>query len=603
MNIKKRSWVVFTLFALLGLWLWYSFGYAQFRFINLSVDKKTALSKAQAYLASRGINPQGYSHAIIYSPDTWADRYLQKTLGLELEKEFITQHDFELFLWEVRFFKELQKEEFIVAVSSKTAQVMAFYHLIEDVEPRQVLEKEIARRKAEDFLARTYDFDLKDYDFHEEKIKRFDKRIDFSFSWEKRGVYIPWQKEEGGAKLLVGATVSGEEVREFYRSRLDIPEKFKRHIQNQLVFGEYLTSFSTLSFFILITWAIQLAVKKRGYAVLRICKKPYLYLFGLLLAIQLLEAVNNTHHLLFMYPTSTRLYSFLGIYFFKLLISAIFLSVAFILPGLSGEALRTEMFPDKTYSGLFHYFRSTLYSRTMAGQIIFGYLLFFVFLGLQAALFHIGHKYMGVWKEWFTFSQLSSAYVPFLGAMAVGITASLSEETLFRLFGISWAKRYLRNTVLAVLVPAIIWGFGHTAYAVFPVWFRAIEVSILGLLYGYIFLAYGLIPLLVAHYLFDVFWGAAGYVLGQSSAYLFISSITVLLLPFIFAVAAFFMNRADAEREITLALDSVQVYNLEILKAFIAAKRTQGVHAEVIERELIAHHWDSTLVALAMKAA
>ena len=242
MKISTKGWILFTLIAILCLGLWYKFEYPYFAFVDLSVDRNEALSRAEAYLQSRGVNTGKYLKAIVFIADAWPDRYLQKTIGIKSEEEFIRQHNYELFFWKARFFRELQKEELSVVVSSKSGDIISFVHSIEDTESRESIGEESARRKAEEFLQRSCGLNLRDYDFHEELVKRYDRRVDYSFSWEKKGVYIPWGKEPGGAKLLIGATVSGNEIRAFHKNVLDIPENFQRFIENQLTFGQYLSS-------------------------------------------------------------------------------------------------------------------------------------------------------------------------------------------------------------------------------------------------------------------------------------------------------------------------------------------------------------------------
>ena len=95
-----------------------------------------------------------------------------------------------------------------------------------DIEPRVDLGKDIAKQKAEMFLQRTFGADLDRYDFHEEKIKRYENRIEYVFSWEKKNVYVPWKEGQGGGKLLTEVTVAGDEIREFYKNKFDLPDKF-----------------------------------------------------------------------------------------------------------------------------------------------------------------------------------------------------------------------------------------------------------------------------------------------------------------------------------------------------------------------------------------
>jgi membrane protease YdiL (CAAX protease family) len=292
--------------------------------------------------------------------------------------------------------------------------------------------------------------------------------------------------------------------------------------------------------------------------------------------------------------------------YYWLSIMRIFLSIGFggvlfVFPGMAGELLRAEELRDAKYSSLLYYVKSTFFSRNVSWSIFFGYLLFFILLGFQAVLFYFGQEYLGVWKELTSLSQFSSSYLPFFGAFVIGVNASLDEEVIFRLFGISLSKRFLKSTTLAVILSSLVWGFGHTSYAIFPVWFRGIEVSFLGLVFGFAFIKFGFITVVVAHYLFDVFWGTATYLFGHSSAYLFFGSVAILSIPLVFAAVAFFANKEDKEKEIRISLDRIQKYNLGVLVVFVSAQKNNGFDAETIKKGLLSHNWDIELVDLAIE--
>lgn len=601
MKISPKEWILFILTALFCFGLWMQFGYPQFAFVNLSIDKKEAIAKAEAYFNQRGIDTKEYSKAVVFDVDDWADRYLQKTKGFKEEEDFIRRHNYELFSWGVRFFKQFQKEEFSVRVSPVSGRVLEYNHFIEDVAVAPAIEKDSARKQAEDFFKNTSGINMDEYDFHEESARRYDKRTDYSFSWEKKGVYIPWKKDEGGAKLLIGATISGNGLMHFYRNRLDIPEKFSRDIEKQMAFGEYLFALHFIVFTFLIVSAIFIVARRKNNIINSYCKRWFFALGIFLVAVNTVSILNDIQSVIISYPTSISMGSFLGIYIIKMLINLALFSAAFILPGIAGESLRREVLPQNPRSSFTHYLLSTFYSRPAAGMVLLGYLIFIIMLGMQAAMFYLGQRYLGVWKEWLRLAQFSSSYVPFFGAFVVGISAGLSEEVIFRLFGISWGRKYLRSTFLAVLFASLIWGFGHSGYAIFPVWFRGVEVSLMGILYGFIFIRYGLIPLLVAHYLFDVFWGVAAYILGRSPLYLFGGSLFILLVPLIFAAAAYLLNKEEKERPIEVVLNDTQRYNLSVLTAFVSTRKSQGLSAASVSAELIRHNWDPELVALAIK--
>jgi hypothetical protein len=224
---------------------------------------------------------------------------------------------------------------------------------------------------------------------------------------------------------------------------------------------------------------------------------------------------------------------------------------------------------------------------------------------MQSAIFELGKKYLGVWVEYTWLADFSESYFPFFTVFVVGANAAFSEELTFRLFSINLGKKFLKNTFLAVLIPALIWGFGHSTYPVFPMWFRGLEVTCLGLFLSFIYLRYGIIPVIVAHYLFDVFWGSSAYLLGHSTGYLFTSSIFILSLPLIFGIIAYILNKPEDERDMTWKLTRHQLYNLEILKHYITDKQILSNKSQEelgqLKKEIMSHGWDIAVVEKVLK--
>lgn len=602
--LRRREWLIFILLASISCCLWVRFSYSHFSILSITVNKENALNKAAEFLnIKQGKSLSNYLKAVVLKGDYWADVYLQRVLGFKQEEAFIRKERYEFFYWAVRFFKENEKEEYRVFISPSTGEIIGYIHLIEDTEERETLKQESAREKAKEFLQNTYRVNFDDYILHEERQIKFDKRLDYEFSWEKKDVYIPWKRgaDSGGAKLLIKATISGSEVREFYKTRLDVPEKFSRFVENNLYFGQWLSS---ISFLILFFWIIvSVVIMFRRREDLRIGQSLRFYIFlGLSLIIfGCLEQFNNLNNILFDYPTSSLLITFLGLYSVGVITSLIFMNLSFCLPGVCAEYLSFEVFPDKKESSFFHYIKTTIFSRNVTRLIILGYLLCIILLGIQSVFIYFGNKYLGLWVEQIRLVKDSESLIPFYSAFFISLQAGLSEEVIFRLFGISWAKRYLKNTALAVLFTSLVWGFGHSDYPIFPVWFRGVEVTTLGIIYGVVYLRYGLIPLLIAHYLFDAYWGCAAYIFGGSTLYLFAGSIFVVSIPLFFAIASYLLNREEKERPLEESLSLSQLYNSNVLAAYIGEKLKQGIGLKQLEDEIIRHGWDITLVRLTIK--
>jgi hypothetical protein len=274
-------------------------------------------------------------------------------------------------------------------------------------------------------------------------------------------------------------------------------------------------------------------------------------------------------------------------------------TIGIMMPSLAGESLHYEVFPEKKEGGFLHYLRSTFLSRHVAEAVAFGYFVAFIMIGIQSLAFEIGQRYLGVWIQYSWLTQLSSSYLPFLTAFVLGFSASSVEEISFRIFSISLGKKFLKSTVAAVVVASLMWGYGHSTYLVFPMWFRGLEVTCLGLFLSFIYLRYGIIPVIVAHYLFDVFWSCSGYLFGKAVPFDLYTSILVLLLPAGWAVAAYLINRPNVERPLRWNLTKHQIYNMDVLKSFLKDKKIETPEQQrQLQREITSHGWDQAVVEI-----
>lgn len=131
-----------------------------------------------------------------------------------------------------------------------------------------------------------------------------------------------------------------------------------------------------------------------------------------------------------------------------------------------------------------------------------GYLLAMLMLGLQSLMFYIAEQRFDMWSVTDPSGSMYNLLVPQLFPL-MAWTAAISEEAIYRFFGIALFRKLLRSTFLAVLVPSIIWAWSHTQYPIYPVYTRMIEVTLLGIVFGYAFLKYGFATALFAHAAMD----------------------------------------------------------------------------------------------------
>lgn len=130
------------------------------------------------------------------------------------------------------------------------------------------------------------------------------------------------------------------------------------------------------------------------------------------------------------------------------------------------------------------------------------YLFAVIMLGLQPLIFRGLEFVIGTWS---TSDVLMSPYnVSVLWLMPVlAWAAAISEEAVFRLFGIGLFRKWFRHTFAAALLPTFFWALGHVNYPFYPSTTRLIELMIIGLMFSFIFVRYGFITAMFTHAIFN----------------------------------------------------------------------------------------------------
>lgn len=621
MKTNRQIWILFAGLSTLSfiLWLWLS--YPQLEFANFSVDRAKAAEIAREYLRARQEDPARFRTAVVFSSDGEADRYLQHSVGFAELIQFVQKYDFDLFFWVVRFYRENEKEGYKAFVSSATGEIIGFQHVIDDSAAREPLGREEARQKAVEFLRKRFQFNPVLYAVKGDLETVYDNRSDFSFSWQRKDAQIPWSEQKdssrrprgslreepdgGTGKLLIGAKVSGHEILTFYKNTFSIPDQFSRYLARIQDTGKILSQATYVLGLALFTSAVFFMIVRRNHLATHTTKRFYIGLMAFSFVLSLLAVFNQWQSILFDYDTTGDFRVYLGQLTMQTLTTALLVSVAVIMPGLAGEALHYQTFKEKPEGSFLYYLHSTFLSGEAAKAIFLGYGVWMVMLGIQSVVIALGQRYAGVWVEHTWMNSLSTAYWPFFVAFTLGFKASITEELMFRMFAISFGKKILGNTMAAVVISSLLWGFSHSNYPVFPMWFRGVEVTCLGLFLSWAYLRFGIIPVIVGHYLFDVFWNCAEYIFGVTNPFYFVSSLLILLLPGMWAVIAFVSNKKTELRPMRWRMTKHQFYNLEVLKTFFRQhpEETCGKPPRQIVDEISGHGWDPAVVEAALEDA
>lgn len=146
-----------------------------------------------------------------------------------------------------------------------------------------------------------------------------------------------------------------------------------------------------------------------------------------------------------------------------------------------------------------------------------GYAFAFGFLGLQSLIYLGAERGFGTWYTIDSSTSPLNLLYPLLLPL-LAWCAAISEEGVYRLFGIPALKAIFRFTAPAVLVSSMIWALGHVQYPVYPYYTRFVEVTLIGLLFSYVFLKHGIMAAIYAHAVADTIWMGISITANQPSA-------------------------------------------------------------------------------------
>lgn len=344
-----------------------------------------------------------------------------------------------------------------------------------------------------------------------------------------------------GGKQRYTVYVSGNKVSEF-SSELHVPESFDRKYAEIRSYNDLLKLISSVLFAIVSAGTVFAFIWALSTGRLRWRLVFYAAIGSFLL--EFLDYWNYLPSVLQQYDTAKSLQGFLS----QQIISSILsccqagLLSAVVVGGI--EAVYRTKFPKMPAVENFLSARA-LSNKTMLDSIVAGIYIFGIHLGYVAAYYLVGTA-AGMWSplEVREVSTLSSI-VPAYSSFSVGVNASISEELMYRVFCFVLAQLLFKNFWVANFVQAVGWAFMHSDYPQEPAYARGIELTIVGLFYGWLFKRFGVVTGIISHFIYDAFLGVTSLLL-SGSPLLAVSGFVACSPPFIALIVGLMRRRSGA---------------------------------------------------------
>jgi len=241
-----------VIFAALAFIPVYRFG----KGIVLRQSPQDAQRIADNFLRQRKIDPATYRQVawINDNVDSSALHYLAERKTLEQADQIYRQAT-KLALWEVRYYRPLEKEEYLVYIDPSSGEIFGFHHGLEEDAPGASLTVDQARALAEQAV-REHGYRLEDFDLQSSDAIKRKAREDYTLVWQAKSGD---PRNVGDAHYRLEVDIAGDQVVGFSRS-FKLPEEWERAQEANTLVNNILTAVLVLTVLMLVAGGLILFV-------------------------------------------------------------------------------------------------------------------------------------------------------------------------------------------------------------------------------------------------------------------------------------------------------------------------------------------------------
>ena len=467
--------------------------------LELNLRRGPLSEQARSFLEGRGFDLEGFRSTSLLSLDDPALKYVEEYFGREQAQAWIGE-GYPLFRYRVALKRRGETTTYLVELHPALG-VIRWHRTLEEDEPGARLEEDEARSLARQAVEDGLGVDLAEWEEKGVSTKVLPERTDHVFTLER------WISEEPELRERLFVTVGGDEVVSAWRS-LVVPRPAARRSRAEEAPGRALETvgFALLGAAAIGAFFVFLARLRDGTVRLgRAMFWPAVVLVCLLgtYALQTSQLFLNWE------PLWPRWVSTLQ-YLVHRSLGEIWMLLVLLAVIAAGDALDRESGADRGRS-LWTLSRGGVLDPEVGSASLRGF-----FIGLMCGgalvssillLEWVAGARTSIQPRGFFFYAINSAS-PTAVTLLFFLNVALVEELGYRFFGGTWLLRLTGRRWLAVLVPALIYGLTHTRLDFLPpaepFWGRAVALTLVGCVWGWAFLRYGALTVVLSHYTADL---------------------------------------------------------------------------------------------------
>ena len=199
-------------------------------YFKYNTPQQEILKTAKSFLHDQGIDPDRFHNAVTITQDCDNSclKYFTENTTIDTANFIFANYLPNIVSYQIRFFNEQEKEEFLVYIHPMDNIVTAFEHKIEEDAISYDLSKELAQLKVQQFLVQQ-NIDIKDFNLIESFSEVKKNRTDHTFTYES---FTDFPANINDARLRISFVVKGDEIG-YYKSWYKVPTAWTREQTKQ----------------------------------------------------------------------------------------------------------------------------------------------------------------------------------------------------------------------------------------------------------------------------------------------------------------------------------------------------------------------------------
>ncbi len=418
------------------------------------------------------------------------------------------RNEFTLYKWRVRLYAPQSEPEVQIAFTPD-GRPSGFFSKVPEAAPGAALSAKEARTIATTVAARDWAVDFERYRLlTESATTRPRGRVDHTFVYERKAGSAP---AIGDGRFRLRLVVSGDRLTQLQRF-VFVPEAFTRRYETLRSVNDNIAAAASIVAGLLyglggclvgLIWLMRRRAVRWGPAM------KWAGVVALLIGGASLASISASW---FDYDTaksaSTHLFTHVAGAIVGAIVTWLLLTVVFATAeGLGRQAFGTHPRLWRTWRTPSAISRA-IWGRTLAGYAWIGFDLAFI-----AGFYFVVQRHLGWWSpsDALIDPNILGTRQPWLAPVSMALQAGMMEESLFRAVPLAGAallgRRFGREklfVVVALVLQAVVFGCAHANYPGQPAYARPIELFLPSLVWGVVYLRYGLVPGMLFHFGFDL---------------------------------------------------------------------------------------------------